>query len=257
MLGLSIYDGAGQRKYLTGKERDSFLAASTRQDIGVQSFCWMLATTGCRISEGLALTAKSIDFEARHVVIECLKKRGKKVFRTVPLSPKMLDLLRKLIAVTPSAWDRLWPWSRMTGYRRVREVMHAARINGPHATPKGLRHAFGVSATQSNIPLNIIQRWLGHADIKTTAIYANAVGPEERAFASRTWKFGVSRLRSRPSPKAKQPKVARDKLGQEARQASFERPAAYASRSLLTLAILLNDRVSGVSNALYHAGGSM
>lgn len=75
----------------------------------------------------------------------------------------------------------------MTGYRKVRDVMEEAGIVGTHATPKGLRHGFGVRAIQSNVPLPLVQRWLGHADIKTTAIYTNALGPEERALASRTW----------------------------------------------------------------------
>jgi len=66
--------------------------------------------------------------------------------------------------------------------------MEKAGISGGHATPKGLRHGFAVSAIQANIPLNIVQRWLGHADIKTTSIYANAVGPEERQLAARVWR---------------------------------------------------------------------
>ena len=53
--------------------------------------------------------------------------------------------------------------------------------------PKALRHAFGVGGTQTGVPLNIIQRWLGHADIETTAIYTNVLGNEERALADRMW----------------------------------------------------------------------
>jgi site-specific recombinase XerD len=44
-----------------------------------------------------------------------------------------------------------------------------------------------VAAIQAGIPLNLLQRWLGHAQLTTTAIYANAVGPEERNIASRMW----------------------------------------------------------------------
>jgi integrase len=36
--------------------------------------------------------------------------------------------------------------------------------------------------------VNLVQRWLGHAQIGTTAIYAEAVGDEERAIASRMWR---------------------------------------------------------------------
>jgi integrase/recombinase XerD len=53
--------------------------------------------------------------------------------------------------------------------------------------PKGLRHGFGIRAASRNIPPNLIQRWMGHASLKTTAIYLDAVGAEEREFASRMW----------------------------------------------------------------------
>jgi site-specific recombinase XerD len=35
--------------------------------------------------------------------------------------------------------------------------------------------------------MNLVQRWLGHARISTTAIYADASGPEEQALAARYW----------------------------------------------------------------------
>src|SRR5690606_4497837 len=63
----------------------------------------------------------------------------------------------------------------------------AAGVKGGQATPKGLRHGFGVSAIQSKVPLNLVQRWLGHADIKTTAIYTSAMGEEERQIAAQMW----------------------------------------------------------------------
>jgi integrase/recombinase XerD len=40
---------------------------------------------------------------------------------------------------------------------------------------------------QNGIPLNLVQRWLGHAQLSTTAIYADAVGPEEHAIAAKMW----------------------------------------------------------------------
>jgi integrase len=82
----------------------------------------------------------------------------------------------------------LWPWSRMTAFRRVQEVIAAADIpEGPHACPKGLRHGFGVQAVSRGIALNMVQKWLGHAQLTTTAIYANAVGEEEQSIAARMW----------------------------------------------------------------------
>ena len=68
------------------------------------------------------------------------------------------------------------------------EVIAAAGIpDGPHACSKGLRHGFGVQAVSRGIALNMVQKWLGHAQLTTTAIYANAVGEEEQSIAARMW----------------------------------------------------------------------
>jgi len=67
----------------------------------------------------------------------------------------------------------------MTGWRKIKEIMVLADITGPHASPKGLRHGFGVYAVaECEIPLNMVQKWMGHKELKTTAIYANAVGKD-------------------------------------------------------------------------------
>jgi integrase/recombinase XerD len=65
--------------------------------------------------------------------------------------------------------------------------MAAAALQGLFATPKGVRHGFGVKAVTSKVPLNMTQKWLGHARIATTAIYTDAIGPEEQKIAERMW----------------------------------------------------------------------
>ena len=66
-----------------------------------------------------------------------------------------------------------------------------AGISGPQASPKGLRHGFGVAAVQAGSPLNMVQKWLGHTQLSTTAIYADAVGAEEQAIAERMRSAGA------------------------------------------------------------------
>ena len=67
--------------------------------------------------------------------------------------------------------------------------MRSAGIPTFCATPKALRHAFGVvGVSEAKVPLNMMQKWLGHARIEKTAISANAVDPEERAIARRMWR---------------------------------------------------------------------
>ena len=53
----------------------------------------------------------------------------------------------------------LWPWRRMTAYRRVQAITAAAGIaDGPHACPKGLPHGFGVQAVSRGIAPNMEQK---------------------------------------------------------------------------------------------------
>lgn len=179
----SPFDGYGRRKYVNRTEVLRFIEAAAAEPPEVALFCRLLAETGCRISEALALSANRVDAEDGLVVFESLKKRRSGVFRAVPVSAELTRALHAL--PIPVAGGRIWRWSRMTAWRHVSRVCAAARIVGPHATPKGFRHGFAVGALGAGVPLNMVQRWLGHADLQTTAIYANAAGPEERALADR------------------------------------------------------------------------
>ncbi|MGE0628393.1 MAG: tyrosine-type recombinase/integrase [Hyphomicrobiaceae bacterium] len=187
----SLYSAAGLRKYLTRDERERFLAASLaapRPD--VRTLCLTLAYTGCRISEALALTTASIQAAEGIIAIRSLKKRnGLVVVREVPVPSLLVVQIERVHTLSSlHPLQRLWPLSRGRAWQLVKEVMQTARIGvGPHASPKGLRHGFGLHAVRCGVPLNLVQRWLGHASMTTTAIYLQAVGSEEREIASRMW----------------------------------------------------------------------
>ena len=185
---MQLYDRGGRRKYLTPAERRQFLRAAESAPREVRTFCETLAHTGCRISEALALTAARVDIGAGVLVFESLKKRRKGIYRAVPVPPSFLDRLRAVHDLGTLGDAPLWDWSRTTGWRRVREVMRAAAIGGLCATPKGVRHGFGIKAVNSEVPLNMTQKWLGHSRLATTAIYTNAIGPEEQKIAERMWR---------------------------------------------------------------------
>ena len=188
-----IYDYAGRRKYLTIKERQAFIEATRRLRPEVQTFCLTLAYTGARISEVLALTPERIDVEAGIIIIESLKKRRRGVFRAVPVPRRFLrqlELIHDLSAVQANLilrTERIWSWGRTAAWMRVKQTMQSVGVAPSQSMPKALRHAFGVGAIQKNVPLNIVQKWMGHSRIATTAIYADAVGDEEHAFADRMW----------------------------------------------------------------------
>ncbi|SRR5579862_1968814 len=181
---MDIYDRQGRRKYLTGAERRRFRAHAETLAARERTFCLMLYFTGARISEALELSPERIDTAVGVIVLRSLKRRKKLVFRAIPL-PR--PYLQELKALASPRRDRLWPFSRKTGYRIVCKAMRAVKIFGVHACPKGLRHGFGMACAEQNIPLPTISKWMGHSSIKTTSIYLNAVGREERRYAKRIW----------------------------------------------------------------------
>jgi integrase/recombinase XerD len=182
----ALFDREGARKYVCASELRRFLEEAARCDPATLAFCRLLACTGCRISEALSLTGDRIDHETGRVILRTLKRR-RVVHRAVPVPPDLIAALRSLVRYK-AADAPVWSWSRQTGWRRIKQVMAAARIIGPQATAKGLRHAFGVVNAEANIPPSLTRRWMGHARLETTAIYQHAVGREERSFARRIWK---------------------------------------------------------------------
>jgi len=182
------------RKYVTAHERFEFTRAACREGGEIATFCLTLAITGARISEVLALTPARLDRANCAIVFETLKRRRRAVFRAIPVPLELLRLLERakgapgLFYAPPNLNTRLWGWGRTSAWKYVRHVMLSAGIAEGVCKPKALRHGFAVDAGQNGVQLNIVQRWLGHARIETTAIYASALGKEERALARRTWK---------------------------------------------------------------------
>lgn len=191
--GMSLHGPMGRRKYLNASERRRFIVAARTMPPKVRVFCLLLTWSGCRISEALAITAAAVDLDAGVISLETLKKRTRSVVRQVPLpAPVLRELdrvfeLHKYQSNPELATRRLWTCCRSTAWRHVKSVMKIAGISGGAAMPKGLRHAFGVAAFAA-VPPHLVQRWLGHASLKTTAIYGNVSGPEEMMMAKRLWR---------------------------------------------------------------------
>lgn len=180
---LNLHGRNGQRKYLNLIERDAFLRASEILPHKKRLFCYVLACTGCRISEALALSPSNLDVAESVIIIESLKQRRRGVYRVVPAPKELIDLLLEISDDRP-----FFDFSRTTAWRFVKRVMKEAGIEGEsNSMPKAFRHCFGVAHAQAKTPPHLMQRWFGHAKIETTNIYLDAVGDEERAFARTIW----------------------------------------------------------------------
>jgi len=193
MPQITLFDTVGNRKYITPEERERFYTATGGVSKDWRMFGLMLYYTGCRPTEALNLKVKDIDFSSGAVTINTLKQRREGVFRQIPLPDDYLTGLdnsfdlRTLQKRSKPRNSYVWGWSRRQGYNVIKRIMDIAKIEGVQASPKGLRHGFAIACLDKGLPLNMVQKWMGHASIETTAIYANATGKEERSLLAKLW----------------------------------------------------------------------
>ncbi|MGD1978629.1 MAG: site-specific integrase [Akkermansiaceae bacterium] len=189
----SLLDKRGRRKYLNSKERKAFFR--TIQNWPWPEFriyCLVLFYTGCRPSEALNLRAENIDASNQTVTFATLKQRIQNGetprYRTLPVPQ---SLIRELDAMNRqsqrSERDRVFAFSRATGWRHMKTVMESAGVKGIQATSKGLRHGFALACVSAGIPIETVRKFLGHRSLKNTMIYLDILGDEERQFLRKTW----------------------------------------------------------------------
>lgn len=191
---MRLYNDKSERVYINADERERFLDALNTESDEIRAFCLTLFFTGCRLSEARELRFSAIQPKARLISFRSLKKRDQHHIREVPVPPDLIVALSKL---PRKLGQPIWTVgetkvSRVTAYRWVKRIMNKADIHGAQACPKGLRHGYGIHAVRSGVQLNMLQKWMGHASIATTAIYATAVGREELELADRMWSTSVT-----------------------------------------------------------------
>lgn len=194
-----LHTDQGVRKYLTADEREAFYKAALNAPPKIRTLCHLLYFTGCRVSEALALSYDRVDLAQKSVVFRTLKKRKREdgseklIYRVMPVPDQFLDMLNIIHHIKATQKKKsdalLWSWTRQYARRVVKQIMKDAAldIRHPAMTPKGLRHAFGIHAVMSGVPLPEVQQLMGHASLATTAIYLNAMGAEKRELVSRMW----------------------------------------------------------------------
>ena len=183
---MRLYSKEANRLYLNKRERVYLRAIAELQKAETQFLCLILLFTGCRISEALNLRLCDIQLDEGCIAINSLKKRDKNHVRQVPVPQSLLNDIH-VHHHTSSTQQKLFNMCRTTAWTRVKSVMQHATVKGTHATPKGLRHSFGVNCAFANVAMPLCQKWMGHSDIATTAIYYQIVGEEELKMAKRLW----------------------------------------------------------------------
>ena len=135
----------------------------------------LIYSCGLRCGELLALQPVHID-SIRNIVL--LKNAKGKKDRIVPLSPKILEMLREYYSsfrpkkflfegIIPGE-----PYSDKSLQQVLKQALQKTKITKP-ATLHWLRHSYATHLLESGTDLRYIQELLGHNSSKTTEIYTH------------------------------------------------------------------------------------
>jgi integrase len=153
--------------------------------------------TGLRQGELLGLRWRDVDFAARKVRVVSPFVRGEfgdpkseGSGRSVPMAERVavaLAGLREQSAYSADG-DLVFchpesghPLDRSKLIRRFKAALARAEVHP--ITFHELRHTFGTRMAAAGTPLRTLQHWMGHADAKTTQVYAHCQPAEQEADA--------------------------------------------------------------------------
>lgn len=142
-----------------------FKISSTR----LENFYLFCLLTGCRCSEALNLKWSDIDFNKK-----IIRVHGTKTLlsdRVLPLFPELKDLLLKIKKTDNKVFHHTPDY-----------VSRTFKKYCPNHKLHDLRHTFATKCLECGINIKVVQRWLGHSRLDTTAsIYTHVT--EDYAFS--------------------------------------------------------------------------
>jgi integrase/recombinase XerD len=133
-----------------------------------------LLMTGARVSEFAALRVEDLYFDECTVLIQ--KGKGGKS-RYVPILPELAQELRTHLGRRQNGF--LFESNRHSAFsaRRIQQIIKSAAENAgitKNVYPHLLRHTVATFLLERGMPLEQIQKFLGHSKIETTQIYAES-----------------------------------------------------------------------------------
>jgi len=131
---------------------------------------------GLRLLEGVRLQVNQIDSD--RMVLHLRQAKGNKD-RYVPLPQRTLEQLRGYwvshrhpVWLFPSARDGGQPIDESGVQKAFRAALQESGINKA-ASVHTLRHSWATHLLEAGVNLRLIQAWLGHTSLTTTAIYTH------------------------------------------------------------------------------------
>ncbi|ALL00414.1 Site-specific recombinase XerD [Pyrodictium delaneyi] len=146
----------------------------------------LLFETGLRAQEAVGLRLRDIDTGRREIRVRNAKYGEERVVLYGPLTEQALAIW---LALNPKLGpdDPLLGISYSGLYKRLKTLARRAGLDPRRVRPHVLRHTFATEALRRGVPLPVVQRLLGHHDIKVTQIYLHLLDEDIRAAYQRAF----------------------------------------------------------------------
>jgi integrase/recombinase XerD len=133
-----------------------------------------LLQTGARVSEFVNIKTNEVFFEEQMILVS--KAKGGKS-RYVPILPQLAQELRTHLGHRTAGY--LFETVRHTQYspRRIQQIIKETAADAGIAKrvyPHLLRHSVATTLLERGMPIEQIQKFLGHTKLETTQIYAES-----------------------------------------------------------------------------------
>lgn len=192
-VGLVKSDKIDLLKCYTPEEYDAMVKAA--MTLGPRFLLPVLlgGECGLRLGEVIALRWEVIDLERATINVIASgwhgqvnsPKSGRS--RIVPLTARLCEALanaerRAEFVVTRARGDK-----GMLNHASMESIIRAVvkRAGVPHRGTHGLRHSYATRLIAAGVPVQVVQKLLGHVNLMTTSIYlANLPGAEQAAVAA-------------------------------------------------------------------------
>jgi len=127
-------------------------------------FLW---NTGCRPMEAKNLKWTDIDYDKLEIVLRCGKNA--KISRIFPMTDKVSKILHNMTMRGHSVFQNIGNDSL------YQYTMHRLRkVSIKNRSPYGWRHSFASRLSKAGVNVFLIQKLMGHYDIKTTSGYVHS-----------------------------------------------------------------------------------
>lgn len=191
-------------KILTAKDQKQLLQNSSNNKKHKLLVLLML-DCGLRVTEAASLKIGYFDFKKHELLVPTLKKRSGNVFRSIPLTTRVLKALSSYYVTLrdrdPGAY--LFP-SNSTAGHISRQGVHKMikRKSNWHAHPHMLRHTFATRIVNELNDPRIAQELLGHTSFQSTEIYLHVSEDQKRsAIKSIDKRSRMTRIKDRLFPR--------------------------------------------------------